>query len=144
MSRASLYGSLFAVAAAGLLVSCARNQRHSQVSTRGPVRIRFNCAGANVRVGILDNAGQSAWKISRARGESIAWEVQEHVTINSIRLKNGGPIPVEVVQNPSGPGTPLVGTVRGTPGPYDYNIDVTCQENANTVRLVIDPEFIVR
>ena len=116
MSLAGSYGSLLAAAAALLVVSCARNVSRSEVSTRGSVRIRFNCPGANVNVGLLDDNGNSAWKIRRNRGQSIAWTVQDHVTINSIRLKTGGPIPVQIAHNPSGPGTPLDGTVSGDTG----------------------------
>jgi hypothetical protein len=144
MSRAGLYGSLVAAVAAGFVVSCARNLSRSEVSTRGPVRIRFTCPGAIVNVGILDEHGNSAWKIRRNRGDAIAWTVQDHVTINSIVLKNGGPIPVQVLNNPSGPGTPLEGTVRGDTGTYPYNIDVTCRQGGDSVRLIIDPEMIVR
>jgi hypothetical protein len=144
MTRAGLYGPLLAAVAAALVLSCARNRSQSEVSTRGSVRINFTCASANVRVGIHDDNGNSAWKIRRNRGESIAWTVQDHVTINSIRLKNGGPIPVQVLHSPSGPGTPLDGIVRGDTGTYPYNIDVTCRQAGDSVRLIIDPEMIVR
>jgi hypothetical protein len=128
-----------------LSTSCARNQRHSVPNTRGPIRIVFNCAGATGQLGLVGDNNQPAWKIERDQGVEVRWEVPRHVTINSIRLKTGGAIPVNVTQNPDGPGTPLVGIVNGIKDrSYPYNIDATCQQGGNTVRLVIDPEMIVR
>lgn len=145
MSRAGLYGSLFAAVAAALVVSCGRDQGLQTVNTEGAVHIVFACGGNNVTVGLVGDNGRPAWKAEREQGKPIAWVVQQHVTINSIKLKTGGAIPVSVTSNPNGPGTPLEGTVTGNPGTtYPYNIDVTCQQNGNTVRLVIDPEMIVR
>ena len=147
MSRAGLYGSLLAISAV-LLTSCARNQRnqpHSVPNTRGPIRIVFTCGGAVNVLGLVGDNGRPAWKVEREQGVEVRWEPQPHVTINSIRLKTGGAIPVNVTQNPDGPGTPLVGIVNGIKDQsYRYNIDATCQQNNNTVRLVIDPEMIVR
>lgn len=144
MSRAGSYGSLIAAGAATLLASCARIQSYRTLNRDGSVHIFFTCNTNSVKVGLVGDDGDPAWRVERRQQQQIAWVVQPHVTINSIRLKTGGPIPVNVTQNPNGPGTPLLGTVSGRPDTYPYNIDVTCQQNDNTVRLIIDPEMIVR
>lgn len=144
MSRAGLYGSLLAAGTAILLVSCARNQNYRVLNREGSVHIFFTCNTNSVKVGLVGDDGDPAWRAERRRQQRIGWVVQPHVTINAIRLKTGGSMPIDVTQNPSGPGTPLLGTVTGAPDTYPYNIDVTCQQNENTVRLIIDPEMIVR
>ena len=144
MSRAGLYGSLLAAISAALLVSCARDVDYRSLNREGSVHIFFTCNSNSVRVGLVGDDGDPAWRAERRQQAPIGWVVQQHVTINSIKLKDGGPIPVDVTENPTGPGTPLRGTVNGRPGPYPYNIDVTCKQNDNTVRLIIDPEMIVR
>jgi hypothetical protein len=143
MSRAGLYGSLLAAVAAGLVVSCSSGEQQL-VNTAGSIRVVFTCGGATSTYGLVGESGQAAWKAARNRGERIGWTVPNNVMINSIRLKDGGAIPVKVDQPPTRPGMPLEGTVEGDPRTYYYNIDVTCRQNGDSVRLIIDPEMIVR
>jgi hypothetical protein len=144
MSRAGLYGSLLAAAAFLFVVSCERSENLAISNTRGSVRIEFTCKRAVGKFGLKGDNGGPAWKAERRQGEYISWIVKEHVTINSIRNKDGTPIPVNVTHSPTQPGDSLVGTVQGAARTYPYDIDVTCQQNGNTVRLIIDPEMIVR
>jgi hypothetical protein len=144
MSRAGLYGSLLAAVAAVLVVSCAGGEQQLTVNTAGSLRVHFTCGGATNTYGLAGENGQGAWKAARNRGERIGWTVPNNVMINSIRLKDGGAIPVKVDQPPTRPGMPLEGTVEGEPRTYQYNIDVTCRQNGDSVRLIIDPEMIVR
>ena len=146
MSRAGLYGSLVAAVAALFVVSCGpKVDSERTVNTEGVVHIVFTCRGAVGTIGLTGDNGQSAWKVDRPVGERIGWVVKDWVTINSIKLKTGDPLPVNVTHSPSQAGDSLIGTVNGRPGTtYPYSIDVTCRQNGDSARLIIDPEMIVR
>ena len=122
------------------------------------VHINFACATID-SIG-LTASGKTAWNILRHRNNPIIWAVAPTVTINSIKGKSGL-LPIDTVPGePHGgaAGTLYKATVNsnaGAPGPpplpgthkdknYSYEIDVTCTEGANSTRLVIDPELIVR
>ena len=98
MSRAVSYGSLLAASAALFVVACGKGEDERAVNTRGSVNIVFNCAGNNVTLRLDGDDGGPAWKVERRQGDAIGWKVQRHVQINSIKLKDGGAIPVNVTQ----------------------------------------------
>ena len=155
MSRAGLCSSLLAAVAAALLVSCVpgSRQRSAYRAPRTPVRIDFSCGGAVPTISLTDNAGNPAWVVE-TQNRDIAWRpAGNHITINSIVAKPGKTLPIDADSDEHGgsggrpykakvksghPNDPQIGDV------LSYSIDVTCQQNGNTVRLVIDPEMIVR
>ena len=149
MSRAAVYGTLLAAAVVVVVVSCARN-KEGRMSDRGaktPVNVNVSCQGNEAKVSLTDNAGHPAWIVDMVDGK-IRWEVKNHVTINGVVGKGGQQLPIEPDQNePPGGGKPFKGKLKadapanGTPVPY--SLDVTCKQDGNTVRLIIDPEFIV-
>jgi len=122
------------------------------------VHINFVC-GAIDSIG-LTASGKTAWNILRHRNSPIIWKVEPTVTINSIKGKSGL-LPIDTVPGEphGGAGVTLykatVNANAGASGPppfpgthkdknYSYEIDVTCTAGANSTRLVIDPELIVR
>jgi len=121
------------------------------------VRIQFVCVGVD-SIGLTDKSGKTAWNVMRHPNQQITWVVAPTVTINSLKGKAGPlPIDVDVTEHGGSPGTSFKATVRnnaGAPGPgdpahpkdrnYSYELDVTCTAGANSTRLVIDPEMIIR
>ena len=144
MSRAGFNRALLIAGASLFVGSCERSESLAVANTQGSVHITFTCKGSVGKFGLKGDNGKAAWKAERNRGTYISWIVKDHVTINSIKLKDGGAIPVNVTHSPTQPGDSLVGTVQGDAKTYPYDIDVTCRQNNNTVRLIIDPEMIVR
>ena len=151
MSRAGLYGSLLAAAAAMALVACAPRvgRTRTRPNVNGPIRITFTCtdpaAGDVVRLAGAD--GTPAWTVERQGNAPIVWLVDPHLTINSVHAAPGSSLPID----PDGdqgkaPGRAWRSRVRGNvdAGDYRYDIDVTCRQNGTTRRLIIDPEMIVR
>jgi len=148
MSRAGLYGSLIAVCAAALLVSCRDKSLRLLPSdaAEGPVKIDFSCNNGVNKIGLTDGHNRPAWIVFTDEDQDFGWSVPGNVTINSITLKNGQPVPINVEHQPNGgAGRPLDGKVqKGKKGPHSYMIDVTCRSGGSDFRLIIDPEMIVR
>lgn len=150
MSRAFTYRSLFAALAAALVVSCGRKDHEVRafVNVEGPIRIHFTCSGGVDSIGLADANGTPAWTVERQPGKPIVWLPAQNVTINSIRRKNGDPLPLD----PDGDqgrdrGKAYKSKVKhdAETDDYRYAIDVTCLAPDNSTRhLIIDPEMIVR
>jgi len=154
MRRAGI--ALVALPATALLVSCnqdAVDLVEALAPDTDTVHINFTCGGTNDEIGLDDTHGNSAWAFQRRPNNPITWTVDQTVTINSIKGKNT-PLPVD--HDPSDPGGQQPGVsykakVKGNPpGPvigkksFSYAIDLTCNQNGVTRRLVIDPEMIIR
>ena len=155
MSRAGLHGSLFAAVAAVSLVSCVGGQRASALRARSPVSIDFSCndvgtSGAT-SVGLVAG-NRSAWVVENDDDKRFRWNVRQHVTIDSIFAKPGQQLPVEPESPNEGKtkGNPYRSKVKqGTPvgTTASYSIALTCETagpNPRLVKLIIDPEMIVR
>ena len=156
MSRVHMYGALVAAAAVSLMVSCRSGARVGLVRSKSPVFVNFSCEGGNNTISLTDNAGNPAWEVDTDH-RKISWRVRNNdsrVTINAIAAKPGKDLPIE----DDGPnhggsgGRPFDAKVKSKQdgGPDDgttlyYNITVTCQPSSgNPVKLIIDPEMIVR
>jgi len=124
------------------------------------VYINFACATIDSIGLTASGGGKTAWNVLRHRNSPIIWKVRPTVTINSIKGKSAL-LPIDTVAGEphGGPGDTLykatVNANAGASGPppipgthkdksYAYEIDVTCAAGANSTRLVIDPELIVR
>ena len=157
MSRARSYGSLLAAVAAVFVVSCTRG-RSATLSFVGkvPVDIDISCDANPVTINLTDRDGNAAWKVD-TENRRITWRVKNsnnRITINAIQQKGPGDWPVEVDPNEHGGsgGKPYKARIKRVDegGPptgrsLPYAIDVTCQpQSGNPVRLLIDPEMIVR
>jgi len=147
-----MYGAPFAAVAAALLMSCGREKEASRsrlpYSAAGPININFTCGvGGASTVGLVGADGTPAWAVERNPDSSIVWLVAANVTINSIRSKDGNPLPLDPDGDQGGrPGTAYRSKVRrdAQAAEYRYAIDVTCQPSSGQpVRLVIDPSLFV-
>jgi hypothetical protein len=115
----------------------------------GPIRITFTCtdpaAGDIIRLAGAD--GTPAWRVQRTGNAPIVWLVDRHLTINSVHGAAGSSLPI-VPDGDQGKEAGIAWRSRVRedvdPGDYRYDIDVTCRQNGNTRRLIIDPEMIVR
>jgi hypothetical protein len=121
-----------------------------------PIDIDISCDANPVTIRLTDKDGNSAWVVD-TENRQIRWRVKNQnnrVTINAIQPKQPGNWPVDVDSDEHGGsgGRPYKATVRSVAngGPANgtslhYAIDVTCQpQSGNPIRLLIDPEFIVR
>jgi hypothetical protein len=151
MSRAGLYGSLFAAVAAGLLGYCSGTKRGAPyVNAKSPVTVEFTCEGGDSKIGLTAN-GKPAWLVETDQ-KKLRWEVPENVTIDAISAKSGE-LPVEPETEDEGRtrGKPYKSKVKDGVEPgdtrYPYAIALTCQPSGSgqqPVKLIIDPEMIVR
>ena len=147
-----------ALAAATSLVSCNFNKDSvALVDVLVPdvptVKINFSCVGGASSIGLTDAQGNSAWAIRRHPNQPITWQVPPDVTINSIAGKTEA---LPIVHDPGDPqggslGTPYKGKVKSDTAfaasqkTFNYAINVTCHPGQpDSVRLVLDPEFIVK
>ena len=150
MSRAGLYGSLVAAVAAGLVGYCSGTSRAApQANAKSPVTIEFTCDEGVSKIGLTAN-GQPGWLVETVQ-KKLRWDVPGNVTIDSITAKSGD-LPVEPESRGEGgrPGNPYKAKVKQGVEPgdtkYPYAIALTCQppQSGQPVKLIIDPEMIVR
>lgn len=147
MSRAAVCRTLVAAAVVVVVVSCARNGERAMGFTRArtPLTLNVSCPPGNpVNLSLVDGSGKPAWVVEMVHGK-IKWMVPNHVTINGVVGKAGQQLPIEPDPSEPGGGRPfkLKSNAPQDGTPVSYSLDVTCTQNGNTVRLIIDPEFIV-
>lgn len=154
MSRTAPCGALIAIMMASLVASCARPASpaigpYTLLDAKFPITINFTCNGGVNTIGLTDAANHQAWSVSANKGEAIRWRVPPNVTINSIKPKPGGTLPVVTNGQQGGnDGDDYNGTVdngAGSGAHYPYAIDVTCKPSGGgtPVKLVIDPDMII-
>jgi len=144
--------ALAALAAVTSLVSCSGDLLEQLAPKTAEVHVHFICGAAD-SLGLNDGHGSSAWAIQRHQGEPIEWKVAPNVVINSITAKSGQ-FPLDTVpgeDHGGSPGTsykakaPAISGLPFTKKTFSYAISLTCNRGQpDSVRLLLDPEFIVR
>lgn len=145
MSRAGLYGSLFTAVAVASLVSCARVNVAARDDPRAtsPIHVNFSCDGGTNTIGFVDGAQNQAWEV-KTKNREIEWIVPTNVTVDFVRAKSGD-LPIDL--DASRKKGKAKSNIPNGSKRYPYLIGLTCTPSApgsTPVRLVIDPEMIIR
>jgi hypothetical protein len=155
MSRAGVSRTLVgAVALVALIAVASCTQTADQESlldavapSVDSVHINFSCGPVD-SLALADKNGRPAWSFSRRPNDPITWVVPQNVTINSLKGRTANDnFPVDSTGPQGGaPGTAFHAKVKGgaAQGTYHYVINATCTAGADTIRLLIDPELIIR